>query len=224
MDYIRLLSDSFDYTKEALWGRWVRWLLLLISVVIFPFIYGYSVRVMSGTKPAPEAEGWIGLFVDGIKLLIITVVYTIPIWIFAAVGFAAYFIPVSMTTTPGTGTSSGLGPETGIFVLLALLIIFIVLANVIGILSTFAMVRFSRTGRMGEAFRFRTLLAHIGSIGWLDVFIALVVLTVVLAVVELVLILVPILGVILLLLLMPAFIIFTYRYIALIYESAPAPA
>jgi hypothetical protein len=224
MDYIRLLSDSFDYTKEALWGRWVRWLLLLVSVVIFPLIYGYSVRVMSGTKPAPEAEGWIGLFVDGIKLLVITVVYTIPIWILTLLPLAAYFIPVSATTTPGTGSGSLFSPEVAIIVALVFFVLFIVAAIVFGILATFAMVRFSRTGRMGEAFRFRTLLAHIGRIGWLDVFIALVVLTVVLAVVELVLILVPILGVILLLLLMPAFIIFTYRYIALIYESAPAPA
>jgi len=224
MDYLRLLSDSFDYTKEALWGRWVRWLLLLVSTIIFPLIYGYTVRVMSGAKPAPEPEGWIGLFIDGIKLIVITIVYTIPFWILALLGFVAYFIPVSMTTTPGTGSSSGLGPETGILVLLALLIVFVVLAIVIGILSTFAVVRFSRTGEMGEAFRVRALFAHIGKIGWLDVFIALVVLTVVLAVVALVLILVPILGVILLLLLTPAFIIFASRYIALIYESAPAPA
>jgi len=242
MDYIRLLSNSFDYTKEALWGRWVRWLLLLVSVVIFPLIYGYSLRVMSGTKPAPELEGWIGLFVDGIKLIVITIVYAIPVWVLAIVGLAAYFIPVSTTTTPGvclatqqcircayfipvsTTTIPGSGPETGIFVLLALLIVFIIFAVVIGILSTFAMVRFARTGRMGEAFRVRALVAHIGEIGWLNVFIALVVLTVVLAIVELVLVLVPLIGVPLLLLLTPAFIIFVYRYIALIYESAPAPA
>ena len=56
IDSIRFLSDSFDYTKEALWGRWIRWLLLLVSVVIFPFIYGYVARVMSGTKPDPERK------------------------------------------------------------------------------------------------------------------------------------------------------------------------
>jgi len=122
MDYTRLLGDSFDYTKEALWGRWTRWLLLLISTIIFPLIYGYSVRVMSGTKPAPEPEGWIGLFIDGIKLIVISLVYTIPVFLLAAVSLLAYFIPVSMTTIPGTGTSSGLGPETGILVLLAMLL------------------------------------------------------------------------------------------------------
>ncbi|WP_332449928.1 DUF4013 domain-containing protein [Methanoculleus sp.] len=222
MDYTRLLSDSFDYTKEALWGRWTRWLLLLVSTIIFPLIYGYSVRVMSGTKPAPEPEGWIGLFIDGIKLLVITIVYTIPVWILAVVGFAAYFIPVSVTTTQGTGTAPG--PETGIFVLLALLVIFVVLAIVIGLLSTFAVVRFSRTGSVGEAFRFGTLLSHIGSVGWLNVFIALLVMGIVITVVQFVLMLIPVLGGLLVFILTPAFIVFSSRYVALIYESAPAPA
>ena len=223
MNYIRLLSDSFDYTKEALWGRWTRWLLLLVSTILFPLIYGYMVRIMSGKKPAPELEGWVGLFVDGIKLIVITIVYTIPIWVLAIVGFAAYFIPVSVTTTPGSGSGSGLGPEMGIVVLLALLVIFTIVAIAVGILSTFAMVRFSRTGKMGEAFRFRSLLAHIGRIGWLNVFIALLIMGIVIAIVGFVLLLVPIIGLVLLVLLTPAFVIFTYRYIALLYESAPAP-
>lgn len=222
MDYTRLLGDSFDYTKEALWGRWTRWLLLLISTIIFPLIYGYSVRVMSGTKPAPEPEGWIGLFIDGIKLIVISLVYTIPVFLLAAVSLLAYFIPVSMTTIPGTGTSSGLGPETGILVLLALLIVFVVLAIVIGILSTFAMVRFSRTGKMGEAFRVRALFAHIGKIGWLNTFIALLVMEIVIMIVGFVLMLIPLIGWLLLILLIPAFIIFSARYVALLHESGPS--
>ncbi|WP_292406913.1 MULTISPECIES: DUF4013 domain-containing protein [unclassified Methanoculleus] len=224
MDSLRMLSDAFDYTKEALWGRWVRWLLLIVSTILFPFICGYTVRVMSGAKPAPELKGWIGLFVDGIKLLVITVIYAIPIWVIALVGFVAYFIPVSATTTPGPGSGSGLGPEAGIFVAIALFVVFIVLAVVVGILSTFAMVRFARTGRVGEAFRFGALLSHIGRVGWLDVFIALLILGIVVAVAQFILLLIPVLGVPLLFILMPAFIIFTYRYIALVYESAPASA
>lgn len=137
----------------------------------------------------------------------------------------AYFIPASATVGPATaGPEPLFAPWIGIIIALAFFVIFILAAIVVGILATFAMVRFSRTGRMGEAFRFGALLAHIRRIGWLNVFVALVVLTVVVAVVEFALILVPIIGVIILLLLMPAFIIFTYRYITLIYESAPAPA
>ena len=224
MDYIRFLSDSFDYTKEALWGRWVRWLLLLIASILFPFIYGYSLRVMSGAKPAPEPQGWIGLFIDGIKLIIVSLVYTIPVFLLAAVSFLAYLVPVSSTTTPGTGPAPGLGPEFGIVVVLAILVLFVVAIIVCSILATFGSVRLARTGRLGEAFRFGTLFAHIGRVGWLNVFIAFLVLIVVITVVELILMLIPIIGPIALFLLMPAFVIFASRYIALVYESAPAPA
>ncbi|KUL02630.1 MAG: hypothetical protein XE10_0636 [Methanoculleus marisnigri] len=179
---------------------------------------------MSGTKPAPELEGWIGLFIDGIKLLVITIVYSIPLMILTLLPVALYFIPVSATTTPGTGSASGLGPELGIVAALAIFVIFIVAAIIIGILSTFAAVRFSRTGSMGEAFRVRTLLTHIGRVGWLNCFIALLVMGIVIAIVGFVLMLIPILGLVLLFLLMPAFIIFSARYVALLYESAPAPA
>lgn len=225
MDYLRLLSDSFDYTKEALWGRWIRWLLLLIATILFPFIYGYSVRIMSGEKPAPEPQGWIGLFIDGIKAIIISLVYTIPIILLAAISLLAYLVPVSSTTTPA-GTSSGglLSPELGLVVVLAILALFIVATIVAGILATFGTVRFARTGTMGDAFRIRTLRDHIGRIGWLDVFIALVVLTVVFAIVGFILMFIPVIGWFLLFLLSPAFVIFSARYVALIYESAPAPA
>lgn len=224
-----MLSDSFDYTKEALWGRWTRWFLLLVSAIIFPLIYGYMVRVMSGEKPAPKLEGWVGLFIDGIKLIIITIVYAIPIWILALIPLALYLVPVSVTTVsttaaPAAGSGSLFSPEVGLIIALVVLILFVIATIAVAILSTFAMVRFSRTGRLGEAFRVGALLAHIGRIGWLDIFIALLVVGIVLAIVEFVLILIPFIGIILLVLLTPAFIIFTYRYIALIYESVPAPA
>ncbi|WP_052379725.1 DUF4013 domain-containing protein [Methanoculleus sp. MH98A] len=166
MDVVRLISESFGYAKDAIWGRWVRWLLLLVSTIIFPFMYGYTVRVMSGTKPAPEFEGWIGLFIDGIKLIVITIVYSIPLVILTVLPFLMYFIPVSATVTPvGSGPEPLLSPELAIFAALAILIIFILAAVIIGILSTFAAVRFSRTGKMREAFRIHTLLTHIGTIG-----------------------------------------------------------
>uniref|UniRef100_UPI00272EB6AC DUF4013 domain-containing protein n=1 Tax=Methanoculleus sp. TaxID=90427 RepID=UPI00272EB6AC len=67
MDYGNMLSDSFGYTKDAVWGKWVQWILLVISTIIFPVIMGYMVRIYSGVKPAPELEGWVGLFIDGLK-------------------------------------------------------------------------------------------------------------------------------------------------------------
>ncbi|BBL68024.1 DUF4013 domain-containing protein [Methanoculleus chikugoensis] len=225
MGVVRLISESFDYAKDAIWGRWVRWLLLLVSTIIFPFMYGYTVRVMSGMKPAPELEGWIGLFVDGIKLIVITIVYAIPLMILTVLPFLMYFIPVSATVTPaGSGPEPLISPEMAIFVALAILVIFILAAIIIGILSTFAAVRFARTGKMREAFRVGTLVRHVGRVGWIRSFIALLVMGIVITIAQFVLALIPLVGPILVFLLMPAFIIFSARYVALLYESAPAQA
>lgn len=225
MDLVQLLSESFGYAKDAIWGRWVRWLLLLVSTIIFPFMYGYTVRVMSGTKPAPELEGWIGLFIDGIKLIVITIVYSIPLMVLTVLPFLMYFIPVSATVTPaGSGPEPLLSPELAIFAALAVFIIFILAAIIIGILSTFAAVRFARTGKMREAFRVGTLIRHVGRVGWIRCFVALLVMGVVITIAQFILALIPLLGPILVFLLMPAFIIFSARYVALLYESAPAAA
>lgn len=223
MNVVQLISNSFDYTKDALWGRWTRWLLLLASTILFPFMYGYTVRVMSGTKPTPELKGWIGLFIDGIKLIAITVVYSIPLMVLTILPFALYFIPVSSTITPeGSSPEPLLSPELAVPAALAVLAIFILTTIIIVILSTFAAVRFSRTGKMREAFRVGTLLRHIGRIGWIRCFVALLVMGIVVTIAQLILALIPFLGPILLFLLTPAFIIFSARYVTLLYESAPA--
>jgi len=59
MDYGNMLGDSFSYAKDAVWGKWVQWILLAISTIIFPLIMGYVVRIYSGVKPAPEPGNWV---------------------------------------------------------------------------------------------------------------------------------------------------------------------
>jgi hypothetical protein len=230
MDYTRLLGDSFDYTKEALWGRWTRWLLLLISTIIFPLIYGYSVRVMSGTKPAPEPEGWIRLFIDGIKLIVISLVYTIPVLILdRPYPFLDVLHPgLDRQRSPGgirdqlrligpeTGHPRSSSPSSSSSSSLAI---------VIGILSTFAAWSGSPgRGRWAKPSGSAPSFAHIGKIGWLNTFIALLVMEhrdhdrAVRSHA-----LIPLIGLApCLILLTPAFIIFSARYVALLYESGPS--
>ena len=47
-----MLGDSIEYAKDAVWGKWVRWILLVISTIIFPLILGYMMEVYRGKKPA----------------------------------------------------------------------------------------------------------------------------------------------------------------------------
>jgi len=209
MEYGTLLGNSFEYTKECLVGKWMKWILLIISTIIFPLIYGYMLRIYKGTTPAPELENWGGLFIDGIKLLIVGIIYAIPIIIVAFVmGFGA------AGAAMGGGDVAALGAMG-----LGLLVLFIV-AIIIGIILPIAYIRFSRTESFGEAFNFGAIFEHIGKIGWINYIIALIILAVVIGVIEFILMLIPILGQLLLLILMPAFVIFSARYMTLVYDSA----
>lgn len=213
MDYGNMLGDSFSYAKDAVWGKWVQWILLVISTIIFPLIMGYVVRIYSGVKPAPEMGNWVGTFVDGLKLLIIGLIYAIPIFIIAAI----FFVPAGMMSDPMAALGTlGIG----------ILVMFVV-AIIISLVSAIGMIRFAQKDSVGQAFAFGAILEHIGKIGWGSYIIALIVLWIVGLVFSFIvgiLGIIPVLGWLITLFLYPVWIIFTARYMTLVYESARAPA
>ncbi|WP_292518007.1 DUF4013 domain-containing protein [Methanoculleus sp.] len=215
MDYGNMLGDSFSYAKDAVWGKWGRWILLVISTIIFPLIMGYMVRIYSGVKPAPETDNWVGMFIDGLKLLIIGFIYAIPVFIIMAI----FVIPAAMV---GEGDpmlalgSIGLG-----------LIITFIVAIILSLISAIGMIRFAQKDSMGQAFAFGAILEHIGKIGWGSYIVALIILWIVglvFGVITTILSAIPIIGWLIMLFLYPVWIIFAARYMTQIYESAPAPA
>jgi hypothetical protein len=211
MDFGNMLEDSFFYTKEALWGRWERWLLLIISYIVFPLGYGYSMRIARGENPAPEVGDWVNLFIDGLKLFLVMLIYLIPIaiaWIVLVGGLSL----LAYLGDPMTSLAAAAGALIGFAVAFALTVI-------IGLIATMGAVRFSRKNDFGEAFNIRAIMAHIGKIGWSSYILALGVLIVALFIGEMVLAIIPLLGWLILFLLSPAFAIFTARYITQIYDS-----
>ena len=217
MDYGNMLSDSFNYAKDAVWGKWFQWVMLVVSTIIFPLIMGYAVRVYSGVKPAPELNNWVGMFVDGLKFLVIGLIYAIPVFIVMAI----FFIPAIMIAGSDGDPMLVLG-SIGI----GMLVMFIV-AVIISLVSAIGIIRFAHKDSMGQAFAFGAIFEHIGNIGWGSYIIALVVLwivAIVFGVVTTVLEMIPILGWLIALFLYPVWIIFAARYMTLLYESVPAPA
>jgi len=213
MDYGNMLGESFSYAKDAVWGKWGRWILLVISTIIFPLIMGYVVRIYSGVKPAPEPGNWVGMFIDGLKLWIIGIIYAIPIFILALI----FVIPAGMMSDPMTALGTiGIG-----------LIVMLIVGLIITLISTIGMIRFAQKDSMGQAFAFGAILEHIGKIGWGSYIIALIVLWIagiVFGFIVGILSAIPIIGWLIALFLSPFWIIFVARYMTLIYESAPAPA
>jgi len=221
-----VLNDSWHFAQDALIGKWVRWIMLVISSILFPIMYGYTVRIMRGSEPAYEEESFFGLFIDGIKLCIINIIYMIiPMLVFiATIGFAF----IGIISSGKEITFESILPILGGFIVGILITIILVI--IFGLLNIIGSVRFARTGSMGEAFAIREILAAIGKIGWFHYIASLFVLMVVvfflivaLTIVELILGIIPILGWIigwiLSLFLGPFISIMTSRYYSLLYDS-----
>jgi len=174
---------------------------------------GYSMKVLRGEKPAPEVADWGTLFVDGIKYLIVVIIWAIPFMI-------VYFLTIGAAVMAMmSGDMAGIGA-----MMVGLLIAFIV-GIVTAVFALIGVVRFARTGAIGEAFNFTEILATIAKIGWVPYIIALVVLIVVdviIGIIVTILMMIPILGFIIYLCLIAPIALFFARYICQLYDSAGA--
>ena len=218
MDIGRIIEDSVEYTKRALWGRWVDWILLIISVIIFPLIFGYVFRVFRGGNAPPVLKNWVGLFIDGLKLLVVGIIYYIPVWIIGAIFFGGAWGPLVSALEQGRVVE--------LFVALGSialgLIIILILQIVIYIFLIIGAVRFARTNSFMEGFNFSAILDRISRIGWGQYIIGLIVLWIITIVFPVILgafMGIPIIGWIIGLALYPAYIIFIARYVSLVYDS-----
>jgi len=216
MDYGSMVGESFEYAKEAVVGKWNQWIMLIIATIILGIpLAGYSLKVLRGDRPAPEVNDWGTLFIDGIKLIIIMLIYMIPamIVLFVVVGASAL---ASMSSNPSAAMAAVGGILFG-------LLLFFVVALITAIFAIIGEVRFARTGNMGEAFNFSEILGTIGKIGWGPYIIALVVLFVVqmiIAIIVSIIMMIPYLGFIIYICLIAPIMLFQTRYICQLYDSA----
>jgi hypothetical protein len=219
-----MLSDSFAYTKEAIVGKWMQWLLLVVATVLLCLpLLGYTLKVYRGEKPAPEVSDWGTLFVDGIKYAVVSLVWAIPLIILFVVLIGAALLPF-ITTISVSGSPASYGNPA---VMLGALGLYLMVVVIVGFLtvffSTIGIIRFARTGSMGEAFNFREIAATIGKIGWGRYILALVVLFVAMVVVEIVITvlgMIPVLGIIIQLVFIAPVSLFEARYLSQVYDAA----
>jgi hypothetical protein len=213
LDYGSILSESFEYAKEGLVGKWMKWLLLLVATILLSLpLLGYELKILRGEKPSPEVSDWGTLFIDGIKYVIIMLIYCIPLIIIGIVSIA----PLVVAIISGNQTAI----ITAIGGVLVGLVVFVIVAIIIALLASFGIIRFARTGSMGEAFNFSAILATIGKVGWFNYIVALIIMILILGIVEAVIMLIPFIGQILLFIISPFMVIFEARYMCQLYDSA----
>jgi hypothetical protein len=214
MDYGNMVGESFEYAKDAVVGKWNQWLMLIIATILLGLpLMGYIMKVLRGEKPAPEVADWGTLFVDGIKYLIVVIIWAIPFMI-------VYFLTI------GAGVVAMMsGDMAAIGAMLVGFVIAFIVGVITAVFAIIGVVRFARTGSIGEAFNFTEILATIAKIGWVPYIIALVVLIVVdiiVGIVVTILMMIPILGFIIYLCLIAPIALFFARYICQLYDSAGA--
>ena len=240
MDFGSMLDDSFAYAKDGVWKRWTRWLVLILSIIIFPLILGYIVRIYRGERSAPEPGQWGSMFVDGLKLLVVQIIYWAPVILLVILAF----IPlVSALVTSGmfsqdfssmseTQAERWLDSHPELIKDLLVAGGFMALAihsccnsghhnNIFFIPWGGPFCPDNRS--ISEAFNFSEILSHIRRIGWINYIIALVAITIigfifgmVLNFFSLIPHIGPIIGLILKVILYVPFLLFSARFSALV--------
>ena len=174
MDYSHVLNDAFHYTKEGIFGSADRWMKLILATICLGIpMNGYIMRIYRGADPAPEVDQWGTLFVDGLKLIVVGLIYAIPVMIVWAFVYGGMMLTLIQGNTAAMENWS---PNFGLMGLMYLLEI------LIGIIMPVAAIRFARTGSFSEAFNFGAILETIKKIGWINYIIALVLIAVVIAI------------------------------------------
>lgn len=223
MDYGNILGDSFGYAKDSVIGKWMQWLLLIIATILLAIpLLGYSLKVFRGEKPAPEVTGWGTLIIDGIKYAIIAIIWAIPCLIILFFGLSSL---VAAIVTGQVDPAAMMAFATGAIVYF---ILFVIIAVITALLARIGIVRFARTGSMGEAFNFGEILATIGKIGWGSYILAWIVFIIAMVVIGIVL---GIIGIICGMIFAPLILLveiivtapitlFEARYFCLVYDAA----
>jgi hypothetical protein len=252
MDYGEIISDSIDYSRNALVRNWKIWLALIacglpfalmnflfdpekmqttgywndfpwgqfIALLLAGFLLsflaeGYVVRVLRGFTPPPEFDNWVSLYLDGIKVLIVQIIWFIPVVV--VFGITVFFFAFA-DAIKGSGLAMPM--RIGVLLLIVVAIVFTIL---ILLCISIAVVRYARTGSIREGIRYSAVLETIRAIGWGSYILALIVLLITAIIYFLVLALfamIPFIGWVLNLALSPFFFVFSARYFSRVYDNA----
>ena len=226
MDIGEIVSDSIKYPSSN-WGKvLILGVICIASILIVPIflVMGYLFRIikatLAGIDELPEFDEIGEMFVDGLKIFVVGIIYSIPLLIIYGI---MYFITMGMVATASyTDVAAVSSAAYGMMAIL-----YIVIAIVGFIVSLFELMAIANMayydGDLGAAFRFIEILEHISRIGWGKYIITLIVIWIIAGIGYLIgsLTMIILIGFILLpLVIMPYIMMFMYRAIALMVASS----
>jgi Protein of unknown function (DUF4013) len=231
-----LIQFVFD-PKKIMTGTTINWgaipwgqvaALAALGFILSFFISGYSVRIYRGIKPAPDFTGWTDLFIDGVKLAVVWLLWLLPLVVVMVAGIAVAV--ASFLSNPATAMPKYI---TLLLLMLLLFVVEFVLMVIVIFFGIIGAVRFARTGSIREGIRFSAILTTIRTMGWVSYIIFLIgfiIAVLIYAIITGILSFIPFIGWVLVLIVNPFFMIFSARYFALVYDQGeaqpvpPAPA
>lgn len=222
MDIGEIISDSIKYPSSS-WGKvLILGIITIASVLIVPIflLIGYVFRIikatLAGIDELPEFDEIGDMFVDGLKVFVVGIVYSIPVWIISVI------VGLLMGGNSAAATAS-LGPGYLLAVLLGNIVFFII-ALIIGLIEIMAIANMAyNDGDLGAAFRFSEILDIIAVIGWGKYIVTYIVIVIIAAIGVIIgaLTMIILIGFILLpLIILPYVIMFEARGIALLFAEA----
>ena len=201
---------------------------LFIATCIASFIAsGYLVKIYKGGDEAPELEGYVEMFFDGIKLAIIQFIYVlIPlILIFAGIIFAgpAFGDLALLVGSAGEATVEvtdaaaevALGAASGG---LLLILIGTVLAIIFGLVAVIAGIRFAKTEEFGEGFNFGAIFATLKEIGWGHYILSYILFIILAVIISSILGAIPFIGWLLLVIILPLLFLWQGKFFENLYS------
>ncbi len=196
--------------------------LVVVSLVSLLVLNGYAYEVYRRPRGLPPVEDPIGLALHGVRLLVVSLIYLVPVLLVLIVfgGIGVMGILASGQSQDMAALLSSIA-TLGLGILLALIV-----WVVVGLVSSIAIVRCARREEIREAFNFAAILEHIGRIGWVNYIVALLVLWIVLGCAYAAIGIfsgLPMVGWVAGVVIGSAAFVFSARYLSLVFDSAPAP-
>lgn len=229
------VSDSIEYAKGLFTdlGRLIILIILNLIPIVNFIVIGYYARCIKESPESgspPKLAGFGGLWVQGLKVIVVMVVYMIIPGIFLGLTAASFVFTMRYFPMALPHMMFYRGFYLPFFSIL--LLIGVVLAFLSGLVMAMGIVNMIKKDRLSEAFAIRDILKIIGNVGWGYYIIWAIIIFVLSAIVGL-LGMIPYVGWILSLVVSPAFGVFTARSATLVYfkgveeiqtpPSAPAP-
>ena len=224
MEIGEIISDAVKYPSS----NWKKVLILgvffILSIVIVGifFVLGYFLRILkstiAGVDELPEFDDWGDMFVDGLKVLVVYIVYLLIPGIVIVAG-----VFTSIASLAATNTSIYTAPASFFALIGVTGIIGYILALIFALFAYIAVANMAYYDEIEAAFRFSEILDKIKMIGWGKYIIWYIVMLIIGFVVGLIagiLNIIPLIGTIIaLLVIYPYFVMFFSRSLGLIFTS-----